>query len=351
MVTGVWMNLSTIPVTTNINDLVLPEGVSISPRGITSINTVQVAPIVVFLGYAYQAAVLVTTGISAKNAYDTCKQTLGGSETVYKCLEGVFSTAIAFGGASSAAKKLLGKAGRVLMPHRFAADGTFDMTMNVLPYNRRAINDGLTEIDDQMQHEYEVLSHLRSLSHRDMPEPEFLGYADADHRFSKRGEGKHPAIPIYRFEHFKLGSMEIATRDTYNGTWFTLAYAGHPTHLLGERRKREYIALAKRDEYYKHELLTSGAVEARFDTEAQNADPADLTADAQGLFNTFEGEVECAIGDSYPDGSVFSVQMFDQTNQATFGFGSIAVYNSDADADSIETFESTAQLPLPQPSC
>lgn len=70
--------------------------------------------------------------------------------------------------------------------------------------------------------------------------------------------------------------MEIATRDTFNGTLFTLAISGHPTHLLGEKRKRDFLNVARRDEYYKHEPSTGGAVDANRASDASQADPGDL---------------------------------------------------------------------------
>lgn len=74
-------------------------------------------------------------------------------------------------------------------------------------------------------------------------EPEFLGYAEDDHRLAKKEFGIHPRVPMFQFDHFKHGSMEVTIRDTLNGTFVTETYAGHPTHLLGVVR---YKTLNKR---------------------------------------------------------------------------------------------------------
>lgn len=174
------------------------------------------------------------------------------------------------------------------------------------------------ELDAQLEHNEFVRDQLRSLSFR---EPEFLGYAEDDHKLARRDFGTHPLVPMFRFDHSELGSMEITSRDTHNGTFFTLAHAGKSTHLLGRRQLKELHAKVKRGEDYDHETLTGGAVEARFGADASQADPATLSAQAGDLFNTVYPEMDCFMGQNLKDSSVLDVQMFDKTNRATFGFG------------------------------
>lgn len=159
---------------------------------------------------------------------------------------------------------------------------------------------------------------LRSLS---TEEPEFLGYAEDDHRLAKKDFGIHPRVPMFRFDHFKHGSMEMTTRDTLNGTFVTAAYSDHPTHLLGRRQIQDLKQKKKRQEVYDHELFQTGVLEARFDAGASQADPASINADAGTLFKTFEPEVACFMHGNYKDKSILDVQMYDKTNKATFGFG------------------------------
>lgn len=174
------------------------------------------------------------------------------------------------------------------------------------------------DLDAQLYHNNFVRHQLRSLSVR---EPEFLGYAEDDHKLAQRDFGTHPLVPMFQFEHSQLGSMELTSRDTHNGTFFTLAHAGKSTYLLGRRQLNELHAKVKRGEDYDHETLTGGAVEARFDAEASNAHPATLSAEAGSLFDTIYPEMDCFMHQDLKDSSVLDVQMFDKTNRATFGFG------------------------------
>lgn len=86
----------------------------------------------------------------------------------------------------------------------------------------------------------------------------------------------------------------------------------------------------KHQEVDDREALDSGVLGARFDADASESDPASLNTDAVTLFKTFEPEVSCFIGGNVKDKSVLDVQMYAQTNRATFGFGmcSILVYPS-----------------------
>lgn len=191
-----------------------------------------------------------------------------------------------------------------------------------------------------------------------------MGYADDDHKLAQRDFGTHPLVPMFRFNHSTHGSMEITTRDTHNGTFFTVAHAGQSTHLMGRRQLDKFHAKMKRQEVYDHELLKEGAVEARFDPKASQANPAKMSANAGDLFNVIMPDIDCFMGQDLKDGSILDVQMYDKTNRATFGFGwfylpsrlfaeanwllgSIGVYKNTEDSNSIEQMAPEG-MPLPQ---
>ena len=183
--------------------------------------------------------------------------------------------------------------------------------MNTIPYNKR-------DAVAQNEHDEFVRHQLQSLSNS---EPKFLGYADDDHRLAKKDFGIHRRVPMFQFEHFKHGSMEMTTRDTLNGTFITAAYSGHPTHLLGRCQIQDLRQKMKRQEVYDHEMFETGVLEARFDGDASKADPASINSDAGTLFNTFEPDILCFMKGDYKDKNILDVQMYDKTNKATFGFG------------------------------
>jgi len=173
---------------------------------------------------------------------------------------------------------------------------------------------------------------------------EFVGYAPDNHRLARRAiaSSEHPYAPMFKFEHKKYGKMEITSRDTgAKGLHVTISYGGHPTH---------HASKEKRDEYYEHERLDSGIMEGRFDGDASNADPATITFDADSGFDQVESALECGMGDSWEDGSVVSVQMYDTANEATFAFGSIGIFADNSVDSGLEDFEPTG-LPLAQPIC
>lgn len=92
---------------------------------------VQLVPIAAFFGIAYRVSTVAVAGISLKNTVETCQQTANKEATVYKCLEGVFGTAMAFGGAASASKRLGNQLRGVLFPHRFQTGGTAEIVCRV----------------------------------------------------------------------------------------------------------------------------------------------------------------------------------------------------------------------------
>lgn len=114
---GISMRLDEAPNTTDLTYLpVQPD-----EKG------VQIVPIAAFFGFAWRAASIAVAGISLKNTVKTCKQTANKEASVYDCVEGVFSTAIAFGGAASAAKKIGKTAKGILFPHRIPNNGVVEI--------------------------------------------------------------------------------------------------------------------------------------------------------------------------------------------------------------------------------
>ncbi|KUM63247.1 hypothetical protein ACN42_g3875 [Penicillium freii] len=327
---GIHMKADEAPHTTDLTNVLIQ----------TDEKGVQIVPIAAFFGFAWRVASIAVASISLKNTVKTCKQTSNKEASVYDCVEGVLSTAVAFGGAASAAKQITKTARGVLFPHRIANNGLVDIELQNFPIHRTHPR----ELDAQLDHNEFVRHQLRSLSSQ---EPEFLGYAEEDHKLARREFGTHPLVPMFRFDHSEFGSMEITSRDTHNGTFFTLAHAGHSTHMLGRRQLNELHAKVKRGEDYDHQTLTGGAVEARFDADASSSDPATLSAQAGDLFKTVYPQMNCFMGQKLKDSSVLDVQMYDKTNHATFGFGTLGVYKNDDDANSIADMEPEGQ-PLPQ---
>lgn len=66
----------------------------------------------------------------------------------------------------------------------------------------------------------------------------------------------------------------------------------------------------KPQEVYDHEMFQTGVLEARFDGDASQADPASISVDAGTLFKTFEPEVACFVNGDYKGGNVLDVQMY-----------------------------------------
>ncbi|KAJ5561882.1 hypothetical protein N7461_000643 [Penicillium sp. DV-2018c] len=326
---GLTMKAQGAPSTTDLTNVALQTGE----------DGVAVVPVAAFLGFAWRVVNIAAAGVALKKTIKTCKQTSNEEASVYDCLEGVVTTAIAFGGAASAAKQIGSQARGVLFPHRLQ-NGIAEIEMDVFPIHRHPPRD----LHAQLSHNDFVRRQLRSLS---TSEPEFLGYAADDHKLARRDFGTHPYVPMYRFEHAAHGRMEITTRDTLNGTFFTMAHAGQSTHLLGRRELDALHARVKRGEVYDQETLEGGAVEARFDQDASNADPGELSADAGQLFDALMPSVDCFMGQDYKDGNVLDVQMYDKTNQATFGFGTIGLYENDDDANTIADLEPEG-MPLPE---
>lgn len=105
---GLTMKAQGAPSTTDLTNVALQTGE----------DGVAVVPVAAFLGFAWRVANIAVAGVALKNTVKTCKQTANEEASVYDCLEGVVTTAIAFGGAASAAKQIGSQARGVLFPHR-----------------------------------------------------------------------------------------------------------------------------------------------------------------------------------------------------------------------------------------
>lgn len=185
------------------------------------------------------------------------------------------------------------------------------------------------EEDDAELHQRRLeaaIHHIlgRSFGH----DPELLGHVGHTHRLGRRDAQYylHPRAPLFRFSHPALGLMDLAAREHANGTHFTLSYANHGL----ERRQS-----------FQHERLSNHLFEGRFDAPPPPPDAAyDDVLDA----------VSCFAGGEWRDGHVLSVQMYDNTHHATFGYASLGILeNGDADAD-LKAFGPTG-MPLPVPDC
>ncbi|KAF4221580.1 hypothetical protein CNMCM5878_008828 [Aspergillus fumigatiaffinis] len=179
----------------------------------------------------------------------------------------------------------------------------------------------------QKAHNHFVHNALRSLS---MDDVDFVGYAPDSHKLARRGSSIHPFAPMFRFNHYKYGPMELTSRDTgESGVRFTISYAGHPTH---------HATQAKRDEFYKHERLSEHLMEGLFDSEASRADPGGISFNGADAFGQIERQVECFAGTQWNEGNALSVQMYDQANRATFGYASIGIFPDNSVDSGLQDF-------------
>ncbi|KAJ4393341.1 hypothetical protein N0V93_002549 [Gnomoniopsis smithogilvyi] len=294
-----------------------------------------------FLGVAWQVFNLALTGIGLAATIKGCIQNEGQAANLLFCVNGLVSTVIGVGGIASAAKTLAKNRGYLgVAANAWDNSGLENIALNV--FNRRDVLEtiGARELTNQKAHNHFVHRALSQLA-EEGSSVEFVGYAPANHRLARRGSTEHPLAPMFRFKHNKYGRMEVTSRDTGdNGIHFTVSYEGHDTH---------FATRAKRDEFYQHERLdgSSGIMEGRFDGEASSADPGTIQFDAAGGFAQIESSVDCGVGSDWREGNVLSVQMYDQANQATFGFASIGMFPDNSVDSGLEGFQPSG-MPLPQ---
>lgn len=118
---GLWMYKHESPETTDLSALSVDHPMTADAAGAERIG------ITTALGIAWRVASLPAIGVSLKNTINACKQTANEEAGVGPCLEGVFGTVVAFGGAASASKDLGYRIDRLMMPHRFLEDGTVNL--------------------------------------------------------------------------------------------------------------------------------------------------------------------------------------------------------------------------------
>merc|ERR1711879_902668 len=141
---------------------------------------------------------------------------------------------------------------------------------------------------------------------------------DDAHQLSRR-DGVHPLAPRFKFEHPKRGPMVLSTMFT-NTT----------AHITVEPWIQQNPTISKRwqEEYRKEVLDNKRLVEGRFDHEAANADPADISVDAKNTFQAAEDSLHCSLkGKAWPLDHVFDVQVYDDTNRATIGYASVGIFD------------------------
>lgn len=277
-----------------------------------------------FIGLAWHAFKLALVGGGLASTISTRQQNEGKPENIFFCIVGVVSTILGVGGEAAAAKKFAESKGYFgVAANAWMTWGLESIELNV--FNRRGI-DAASGIS-QRAHSHFVYDALRR---RSAGEVEFVGYAPDSHKLMRRESTVRPLAPMFRFKHHKYGMMEPTSRDTgENGMHFTISYAGHPTHHASQE---------KRDEYFQHERPDQHQMEARFDQEASNSDPGDISFDGAGGFDQNEKQVECFTGTEWNEGNVLSVQMYDKANEATFGYASVGSFPDNSVDSGLQDF-------------
>lgn len=110
---------------------------------------------------------------------------------------------------------------------------------------------------------------------------------------------------------------------------FTISYGNHPMH---------HVSQEKHDEFFCHECLDENLMEAWFDLEAATADPSNIIFNRAEAFNQIEKQVECFTGDGWNEDNILSVQMYNQVNQAMFGYGSVDIFPDNGVDSALEDF-------------
>lgn len=124
---GLWMYRHEAPKNTDLSVLSAHHPATVDEAGMQQVS-VSTA-----LGFAWRAAGIAAAGPSLSNTINSCKQTANKEAGVGPCLEGIFGTVVAFGGAASASKDIGYQIARLLMPHRFRPDGTVDLVRVLWP--------------------------------------------------------------------------------------------------------------------------------------------------------------------------------------------------------------------------
>lgn len=274
------------------------------------------------LGLAWQALNVAVAAGSIATAIQGCVTSDGSAGSVAGCVFGVAGTLVSVGSGFQAAKKL-GWFARAA--NTWDNSGLELISMSV--FEKRS--------QDMHQELHELLA--REVLRRSFgEEPEFMGYVSDGHRLSRRDdEHLHARAPIFRIRHARHGLMDIASRQHVNATRITVSFANS--------------GLAARQSF-QHERLSDHLFEGRFDESAREADPDNPAFDAAGGYQQIEDAIKCHANGEWQAGQVLSVQMYDNNAHATFGFGSVGVFeNNDADP-ALHDFTPSG-MPLPQPTC
>ncbi|KAI7465999.1 hypothetical protein KC351_g14683 [Hortaea werneckii] len=217
-------------------------------------------------------------------------------DSAFFCGLGLAATIGGFGFAKSADKAIRGIAGKYYGRNRW-------------------LSSGLEEID-LMVHNYITHLMIRDAGYSDV---EFLGYEDDEHQLSKRSTEVHPLVPRFRFTHHAYGPLIMATKDT------------NSTHHITLHPEESNPKFAKRDAQFREERLSDHLMEGRFDKEASQSDSATLSATAQGSFGMVESGIKCFANEQgmtqWPSKGTIDMQMYDNANRVTFGYGSIGIFD------------------------
>ena len=282
------------------------------------------------LGLAWHSLDLVLTGSGLWSTINTCKQNKGQADNIYLCVSGLVTTILGIGGEAAAAKRFAESRGYLgVARNAWLQSGLEQIDLREFTRDIDGL-DAAMNMTSQKAHNHFVHKAIRGLSVGGDDAVEFIGYAPESHKLARRSSTIHPLAPMFRFTHHRHGPMQLTSRDTgENGMHFTISYGDHPTHHASQE---------KRDEFFRHERLDENLMEARFDSEAAAADPGDITFNGAEAFDQIEKQVECFTGDGWNEGNVLSVQMYDQANQATFGYGSVGIFPDNGVDSALEDF-------------
>ncbi|KAI7223498.1 hypothetical protein KC333_g378 [Hortaea werneckii] len=242
------------------------------------------------------------------------------------CTLGLAATIGSFGYAKSGDKVLKALKTKIYSKDKWIPTGLDDIEMDIFSKRhawKRELDAGLEsrslmedEHYNQMAHNYFTHNLIRDAGYSDV---EFLGYEDEKHQLSKRSTEIHPLVPRFRFTHHKYGPLVMATKET------------NSTHHITLHPEDSDPKLALRDAEFRKERLSDHLMEGRFDKEASEADSAHLSATARGSFDLVYDSLECFVNDQgltqWPSKGTIDMQMYDNTNKMTFGYGSIGIFD------------------------
>jgi hypothetical protein len=292
---GLYLNLTKDPLPAHTAMMELGKPSTLSE------DSVLLIPFAV--GIAIQGLELAVNLGSAVTAVQGCATSDGSAGSIAGCVFGIAGTLFGIGAAVKLANK---------NSWLEAASNTWDYSNGdaALRAYQTQFRRRSQEVR-QKTHEGIMADVLREAG---LGEPEFLGYTGEDHTLSARDEDHlHPRAPIFRVLHPTQGLIDIASREHVNATRFTVSFANH--------------GLEKRQSF-QHERLSGHLIEARFDGDAAQADPADPSFNAAGGYDHIEGQIKKYGTAEWPGNSVMSMQFYDTTAKSTFGFGSLGIFEN-----------------------